>query len=90
MITALKTSRPVSISYRPANDRDLLGASDIPVIAGAVRHEARRSGEHLSWHARYPQREVGVLGLVRWADELRVTPFMRWLERGVHFDFEWL
>ena len=32
--------------------------------------------------------EVGVLGLVRWADELRVTPFMRWLERGVHFDFE--
>jgi len=43
--------------------------------------------EHRSWHARHPQREVGVLGLVRWADELRVTPFMRWLERGIHFDF---
>ena len=44
--------------------------------------------EHLAWHARHPEREVGVLGLVRWADELRVTPFMRWLERGVLFDFE--
>ena len=43
--------------------------------------------EHLAWHHRHPEREVGVLGLVRWADELRVTPFMRWLERGVHFDF---
>jgi GT2 family glycosyltransferase len=28
-----------------------------------------------------------VLGHVRWADELRVTPFMRWLDRGVHFDW---
>ncbi len=43
--------------------------------------------EHLACHARHPGREVGVLGLVRWADELRVTPFMRWIERGVHFDF---
>ncbi len=43
--------------------------------------------EHLDWHSRHPAPEVGVLGLVRWADELRVTPFMRWLERGVHFDF---
>jgi GT2 family glycosyltransferase len=43
--------------------------------------------EHLAWHARHPEPQVGVLGLVRWADELKVTPFMRWLERGVHFDF---
>ena len=35
--------------------------------------------EHLAWHRRHPQREVGVLGLVRWADELSVTPFMRWV-----------
>jgi GT2 family glycosyltransferase len=53
-----------------------------------VMPEFELLGEHLLWHARHPQREVGVLGLVRWADELRVTPFMRWLERGVHFDFE--
>lgn len=52
-----------------------------------VMPEARLVSEHLAWHARHPDREVGVLGLVRWADELRVTPFMRWLERGIHFDF---
>ena len=31
--------------------------------------------------------EVAVVGEVRWARELKVTPFMRWLERGVQFEF---
>ena len=52
-----------------------------------VLPEPQLVAEHLGRHARHPEREVGVLGLVRWADELRVTPFMRWLERGIHFDF---
>ena len=43
--------------------------------------------EHLAWHAREPAEEVAVLGHVRWARELRVTPVMRWLERGVQFDY---
>jgi GT2 family glycosyltransferase len=43
--------------------------------------------EHLAWHDRHPEAEVGVLGLVRWADEVRVTPFMRWLEHGIQFDY---
>ena len=43
--------------------------------------------EHLAWHAAHPADEVAVLGLVRWAPELRVTPFMRWLDRGVQFDY---
>lgn len=49
--------------------------------------EASLVAEHLLWHQRHPSREVGVLGLVRWASELRVTPFMRWLERGIQFDY---
>jgi glycosyltransferase involved in cell wall biosynthesis len=44
-------------------------------------------GQHLDWHARHPQDEAGVLGRVEWASELRVTPFMRWLERGIQFDY---
>ena len=32
--------------------------------------------EHLDWHSRHPEPEVGVLGRVRWARELRVTSFM--------------
>lgn len=43
--------------------------------------------EHLDWHRRHPSPEVGVLGYVRWADELRVTPFMRWLEHGIQFNY---
>jgi glycosyltransferase involved in cell wall biosynthesis len=43
--------------------------------------------EHLEWHDRHPEETVGVLGHVRWADELRVTPFMRWLEHGIQFDY---
>jgi GT2 family glycosyltransferase len=43
--------------------------------------------EHLSWHHRHPSPNVGVLGQVRWADEVSVTPFMRWLENGIQFDY---
>lgn len=43
--------------------------------------------EHLAWHTRHPGDEVGVLGKVRWADELTITPFMRWLENGIQFDY---
>jgi GT2 family glycosyltransferase len=43
--------------------------------------------QHLSWHERHPDPAVGVLGHVRWADGLAVTPFMRWLEDGVQFDY---
>jgi GT2 family glycosyltransferase len=43
--------------------------------------------EHVLWHERHPAPEVAVLGHVRWARELRVTPFMRWLENGIQFDY---
>ena len=43
--------------------------------------------EHLAWHERHPGPEVAVLGHVRWADGIRVTPFMRWLDQGVLFDY---
>jgi GT2 family glycosyltransferase len=48
---------------------------------------ARHVSEHLRWHRRHPEEEVGVLGLVRWAPELKVTTFMRWLDTGIQFDF---
>jgi GT2 family glycosyltransferase len=43
--------------------------------------------EHLEWHARNPEEEVAVVGHVRWAPELKLTPFMRWLDEGVQFDY---
>lgn len=47
----------------------------------------RLVAEHLAWHRRWPMDAVGVLGHVRWAKELKVTPFMRWLESGMLFDY---
>lgn len=43
--------------------------------------------EHLAWHRRYPPPEVAVLGDVRWSPRVKVTPFMRWLEMGIQFDY---
>jgi GT2 family glycosyltransferase len=47
----------------------------------------RLVSEHLEWHARFPEEEVAILGLVKWARGVKVTPFMRWLEHGIQFDF---
>jgi GT2 family glycosyltransferase len=49
--------------------------------------EPQLVAEQLEWHARHPQPEVAILGHVRWARELRVTPFMRWLDTGIQFDY---
>lgn len=43
--------------------------------------------EHLAWHRSHPSDEVGVVGHVRWAREVRVTPFMHWLDHGIQFDY---
>lgn len=47
----------------------------------------RLVSEHLAWHEENPEEEVGVVGLVRWASELDVTTFMRWLDDGIQFDY---
>jgi glycosyltransferase involved in cell wall biosynthesis len=43
--------------------------------------------EHLAWHRREPVDEVAVLGHVRWARGIDVTPFMHWLDHGMQFDY---
>ena len=47
----------------------------------------RLVSEHIRWHRANPDLRVGILGRVRWAPELRVSPFMRWVERGIQFDY---
>jgi glycosyltransferase involved in cell wall biosynthesis len=42
---------------------------------------------HIELHRRRPEREYAVLGLVRWAPELGVTPLMDWLDSGPLFDY---
>ncbi|HUC36593.1 MAG TPA: glycosyltransferase [Acidimicrobiales bacterium] len=47
----------------------------------------RLVSEHLAWHRRHQQPNVGVQGRVRWSRELEVSIFMRWLDTGIQFDF---
>jgi GT2 family glycosyltransferase len=48
----------------------------------------RLLAEHLDWHAQRGGPDVGVLGHVRWARGIRITPLMRWLEYGIEFDYD--
>jgi GT2 family glycosyltransferase len=43
--------------------------------------------EHLASHEDHPAETSAVVGHIRWASDLRVTPFMRWLEEGIQFDY---
>jgi len=47
----------------------------------------RLVAEHIGWHNRHPAEHVAVVGHVRWAKGLKVTPFMKWLDDGVQFHF---
>ena len=47
----------------------------------------RLVAEHLAWHERHPEEHVAVVGHVRWAKGIKVTPFMKWLDDGVQFHF---
>ena len=82
----LRASKPGASAARNAGWRAASGdvilflGDDILAAPGLVE-------AHLARHAAHPEDEVAVLGAVEWARELRVTPFMRWLERGVQFDF---
>lgn len=39
--------------------------------------------EHIIWHTeRFQQDNIAILGYVTWAPEIKITPFMHWLENG--------
>jgi glycosyltransferase involved in cell wall biosynthesis len=85
-VRRLQAPRPGASAAR--NEAWRAAASDVVLfLDDDILPEPPLVAEHIAWHRRHPQEEVGVLGHVRWADELRVTPFMRWLEDGIQFDY---
>jgi GT2 family glycosyltransferase len=42
---------------------------------------------HSKLHDEHPGEDVGVLGHVRWARELKRSAFMVWLDQGIQFDY---
>ncbi len=83
----LKAARPGASAARNAGWR----ASRAPVILfldDDILADRGLVDEHLAGHAAEPDERTCVLGDVRWARGVRVTPFMRWLdERGLQFDY---
>jgi len=44
--------------------------------------------KRIKFHSRYPKENFGVLGFFTWSPELKITPFMRWLEKsGPQFSY---
>ena len=71
-----------------------LKASEAPLVLfldDDVEASPALVSTHLDLHAAADER-LGVLGLVQWAPDLKVTPFMRWLDRsGLQFAYDtWL
>ena len=53
---------------------------DIIPVSQLVAH-------HVAIHERHPGADVGALGHVRWARELRRDAFMAWLDHGIQFSY---
>ena len=82
----LTGTRPGASSNRNVGWRDAQAPLVLFIDNDTIPHP-RLVAEHLEWHRRYPDPKIGVLGHVRWADEVRVTPFMHWLDHGMQFDY---
>ena len=85
-VTRLQAERPGASAARNAGWHAVT-APLVLFLDDDVLPEPPLVEQHLAWHRREPAEAVGVLGRVRWADELKVTTFMRWLEYGIQFDF---
>lgn len=85
-VRGVRGARPGVSANRNAGQRAARGELVLFIDNDTVP-AANLVSEHLAWHRRHPDEEVAVLGLVRWAAEVKVTTFMRWLDQGVQFDY---
>jgi glycosyltransferase involved in cell wall biosynthesis len=86
-VRRLQGERPGASSARNAGWR----AAEAPIvlfIGDDIVPDPGMLEQHLLWHRREGDERVGVLGHVRWAEELRRSAFMVWLDEGIQFDYE--
>ncbi|MBA2504442.1 MAG: glycosyltransferase family 2 protein [Thermoleophilaceae bacterium] len=81
-----RAKRPGAAAARNAA-LDRAGAPLVLFLDDDVIADPGLVASHADWHRRHPELELGLLGHVDWARELDVTPFMRWLEYGIQFEF---
>ena len=65
-----------NVGIRNANGEIVLFIGD-DIIATPTLLE-----EHVKWHKKYPEDNVAILGYITWSAEIKITPFMQWLENG--------
>jgi GT2 family glycosyltransferase len=82
-VTVVRGAQPGASAARNAGWR-AAGAPVVLFVDDDVRAPRDLAERHLAAHAGHAN---AVLGRVRWAPELKVTPFMHWIERGVQFDW---
>ncbi|HWH56230.1 MAG TPA: glycosyltransferase family 2 protein [Terriglobales bacterium] len=98
VVPRLATSSAVPIRYlrqensgpAAARNRGIREAQGEVVLFGDddIIPVSRLVAEHLSWHARYTDPAIGVVGPAYWSPELPPTPLMRWWGlNGVRFEF---
>lgn len=89
--------RTLSIRHLHRDDRGVSAARNtgwraaeaklVMFLGDDILASPRLLEEHLEWHDRRGGPDVGVLGHVRWASELKTTAFMCWLESGYQFNY---
>ena len=83
----LRASRPGASAARNVGLR-AAAAPIVLFIGDDILASPQLVREHHAWHQRMPRDEVAVLGHVRWAQRLRRTGLMAWLERGIQSDYD--
>lgn len=61
---------------------ELAQAKHILFIGDDILTEKNLLDEHLKFHKKYPLENFVVLGFVAWHKDLKITPFMNWLNNG--------
>jgi GT2 family glycosyltransferase len=83
----LRADRPGASAARNAGWR-AAAAGVVLFVDDDILADPGLVAEHAAAHAAEPDERTAVLGDVRWAAWIRVTPFMRWLDAGgLQFDY---
>lgn len=91
-IDGISSAGPVSVRYFRQDNRGPASARNIGIreasggillfLGDDIMASPGLISGHLSWHEKYSDPNVAVLGLITWSEDIRVTPFMYWLEHG--------
>lgn len=92
VIKSRKKSAPGALKYLrqahkgPAAARNLgirnAEGEIVLFIGDDIIADKRLIEKHIKFHSSHPEENIALLGYVTWSKELKVTPFMHWLEKG--------